>query len=152
MSSASSFHRSRLISTDSITGPKKRRPKARKKPAWDVCLNCLFCVFFIVLSIIGCMFDRFISQHAATVTSPAWLAYSLPMVLFSFLFIPEQISTVTYPSAEFFYRHRVMTQGCQRTSSILNISVSYFTGCKKTFKKCIFSRVFHWLTSRFRFV
>ena len=49
-----------------------------------------------------------ISQRAATVTSPAWLAYVLPMVFYSsfffffFLFIPGVISAVTYPIAEFF--------------------------------------------------
>src|SRR5208282_4621247 len=44
---------------------------------------------------------------------------------------------------------RVMTQGCQRTSRMSIILFNYFTGCEKP-QKMHFSRVFHWVTSRFR--
>ena len=64
-------------------------------------------------------------------------------------FIPELISAVTYPIAEIcFTDTRVMTLGCQRRSWISKILPTYFTGCKKPQKKH-FSRVFHWVTSRF---
>ena len=52
-------------------------------------------------------FPRLVSQRAGDVTSPAWLAYSLQMVFFIFVyffifFIPELISAATYPIAEIF--------------------------------------------------
>src|SRR5208282_1380948 len=49
----------------------------------------------------------------------------------------------------FFTDTRVMTQGCQRGSWISKLLLTYLTGCKKPLKN-IFSRVFHWVTSRFR--
>ena len=42
-----------------------------------------------------------------------------------------------------------MTQGCQRTFRISIIFFNISQGAKNA-KKCIFSRVFHWVTSRFR--
>ena len=56
---------------------------------------------------------------------------SIFLYFFLFFFIPELISAVTYPSAEFFFTDtRVMTQGCQRTSRISIVFFNYFTGLK----------------------
>jgi hypothetical protein len=59
--------------------------------------------------------NQYISHRAGDVTSPAWLAYSLQLVFFSFIL--ELISAVAYPIADIFFTDtRVMTQGCQRAS------------------------------------
>ena len=58
---------------------------------------------------------------------------------FSF-FIPEVISAVTYPIAEYFFTDtRVMAPGCQRTSRISKILVTYLTWCKKPQKMQFFT-------------
>ena len=65
-------------------------------------------------------------------------------------FIPELISAVTSPIAEICLPTHVswlrVVNVCLEFSKIL---LTYFTECKKTLK-CIFSRVFHRMTSRFR--
>jgi hypothetical protein len=83
-----------------------------------------------------------ISQRAATVTSPAWLAYGLPMVFYSsFLFIPGVISAVTYPIAEFFNRHTCHVSGMSMHVSNFEKLSYLFHRVLKT-AKMQFSRVF----------
>ena len=96
-----------------------------------------------------------ISQRAATVTSPAWLADGLPIVLYSSFFIflkfysGSNLSRCLSDRRISLTDKRVMAQGCQRTSQISNIFVNYFTGCQKPPKRQVFT-FFHWVTSRFR--
>ena len=72
-------------------------------------------------------------------TSPAWLAYSLPLVFFSFLLFQSRSQPLLIRAPNFFSDTRVMTQGYKRTSRISIIFFNYFNGCKKP-QKCVFSQ------------
>ena len=93
------------------------------------------------------MFRTVISQRAATVTSPAWLAYGLLGVSFysffiSFFYSASNLSRYSSDLRHFFTETRVVSQGLKTSRPISDILVTCFTECKKTAKNALFNVFF----------
>ena len=78
-----------------------------------------------------------------------WLIAYRSSFFLSF-FIKELISAVTYPSAEFFLPTHVSWLGVVNVLLEFRLSFKIISQGSKNAKKSICSRVFHWVTSRFR--
>src|SRR5208282_366217 len=93
-----------------------------------------------------CDRSALVSQRAGNVTSPAWLAYSLPMVFFIYLYILIFLSRnrsqpLLIRSPTFFYRHTCHDSGLSRWVLNLENLTYLFHRVQKTAKKAFFHEI-----------